>query len=138
MFRVRSGRCTFSIRTRLIYYFKRRGCVAERFAQVDPEDAILSTIVLYELQVGMEKAGFPPRQIADLEGLLNDTRRVAFDRAAAEAAAFIRASLEARGAPIGPIDVLIAGVALSLDATLVTHNTREFSRIPNLAIVDWF
>jgi tRNA(fMet)-specific endonuclease VapC len=40
--------------------------------------------------------------------------------------------------PIGAIDTLIAGVALSLDATLVTHNTREFSRVPNLEIVDWF
>ena len=122
----------------LIYYFKRRGRVVERFAQIDPGDAVLSTLVLYELQVGIEKAGFLERQVAELEGLLSDTRLVVFDRAAAEAAASIRAYLEARGTPIGAIDTLIAGVALSLDATLVTHNTREFSRVPNLNIVDWF
>jgi tRNA(fMet)-specific endonuclease VapC len=94
--------------------------------------------VLYELQVGIEKAGFLARQVAELEGLLSDTRLVVFDQAAAEAAASIRAYLESQGTPIGAIDTLIAGVALSLDATLVTHNTREFSRVPNLEIVDWF
>jgi len=40
--------------------------------------------------------------------------------------------------PIGAIDTLITGIVLSQNATLVTHNTREFSRVPNLAVVDWF
>jgi tRNA(fMet)-specific endonuclease VapC len=40
--------------------------------------------------------------------------------------------------PIGPMDVLIAGTAVSLQADLVTHNVGEFSRVGGLSIVDWF
>jgi tRNA(fMet)-specific endonuclease VapC len=50
----------------------------------------------------------------------------------------VRVDLERRGLPIGPLDNLIAGVALARRATLVTRNTREFSRVPNLAIMDWY
>lgn len=49
----------------------------------------------------------------------------------------MRAALEGRGRPIGPMDTLIAAHALSLDATIVTHNLREFSRIPDLRVEDW-
>jgi len=39
--------------------------------------------------------------------------------------------------PIGHYDVLLAGHAIALGATLVSHNTREFMRVPGLAIEDW-
>ena len=61
-----------------------------------------------------------------------------FDHPAARAAATMRAELERRGRPIGPLDNLIAGTALAHRATLVTRNTREFSRLPNLAVLDWY
>jgi tRNA(fMet)-specific endonuclease VapC len=50
----------------------------------------------------------------------------------------IRAELENRGAPIAPYDTPIAGVALSSNATLVTHDTKEFSRVDGLVFEDWF
>jgi tRNA(fMet)-specific endonuclease VapC len=49
----------------------------------------------------------------------------------------LRASLEIAGTPIGSLDALIAAHALSLGATVVTNNTREFSRVPRLNIEDW-
>jgi tRNA(fMet)-specific endonuclease VapC len=49
----------------------------------------------------------------------------------------LRAALTQRGTPIGPLDTLIAAHALSLDATLVTNNVREFSRVPGLRVEDW-
>ena len=49
----------------------------------------------------------------------------------------MRAGLEASGKPVGPLDTLIAAHALSLDLTLVTHNTREFSRVPRLRVESW-
>lgn len=49
----------------------------------------------------------------------------------------IRAALEKSGKSIGPLDLLIAAHALALDATLITHNTREFCRVPNLKVRDW-
>ncbi|MEK8016923.1 MAG: hypothetical protein VSS75_008650 [Candidatus Parabeggiatoa sp.] len=48
-----------------------------------------------------------------------------------------RAQLAAKGTPIGPYDLQIAAIALVNDLILVTHNTREFSRIEGLVIEDW-
>jgi tRNA(fMet)-specific endonuclease VapC len=47
-------------------------------------------------------------------------------------------ALEARGLPIGPLDVLIAGTALAHGATLVTRNLREFSRVEGLKLENWY
>ena len=60
-----------------------------------------------------------------------------FDADDALAAGEVRTALELRGTPIGPYDVLIAGHALRHGATLVTANTREFSRVPGLMVEDW-
>ncbi len=49
----------------------------------------------------------------------------------------LRAYLQKKGSPIGPLDMLIAAHALSLDVTLVTSNVREFARVPGLRIADW-
>ena len=49
----------------------------------------------------------------------------------------LRADLARQGTPIGPYDLLIAGIAIANGLTLVTHNTREFSRITTLSLEDW-
>ena len=49
----------------------------------------------------------------------------------------IRRELERGGTPIGPHDLQIAAVAMEHGLMLVTHNTREFSRIPELRLEDW-
>ena len=49
----------------------------------------------------------------------------------------IRSYLNRQGTPIGPYDLQIAAIALAHELTLVTHNTREFSRVPDLALEDW-
>lgn len=63
--------------------------------------------------------------------------QVPFDGEAALESARIRIDLEARGMTIGPMDLLIAGTALSRGAILVTNNTKEFSRIKGLRLADW-
>ena len=70
----------------------------------------------------LEKLRFPPVQ---------------FEEQDAFRAAEIRAALRAQGTPIGPYDVLIAGQALARDLTLITRNTREFSRVDGLRVEDW-
>lgn len=55
----------------------------------------------------------------------------------AEQYGLIRAELKRQGRPIGANDLLIAATALAYDLTLVTHNTREFSRVPGLRLEDW-
>jgi tRNA(fMet)-specific endonuclease VapC len=60
-----------------------------------------------------------------------------FDEPAARNYGAIRAALEQGGNVIGALDMLIAAHALSLGVTLVTHNTREFSRIRGIRLADW-
>jgi tRNA(fMet)-specific endonuclease VapC len=122
----------------LIYYFKNQGQVAQRLAAVVPQEIIISTIVLFELKVGIAKSTSPTKRIQQLQQLLSRVNLVSFDRDDAMAAATIRAQLEQQGTPIGPIDVLIAGVAMARQATIVTRNVGEFSRVGGLAIVDWY
>lgn len=57
-----------------------------------------------------------------------------FDESAAIQSAKIRSHLERKGKAIGPYDTLIAGHAVSIDATLVTANIREFSRVPKIKV----
>lgn len=72
-----------------------------------------------------------------METGLKNIQHVPFDSDAAAAAARIRIELEKRGVMIGPLDMLIAGTALSRGAALVTNNGAEFSRVPGLRIIDW-
>ena len=60
-----------------------------------------------------------------------------FDPGDAQEAAEIRASLEAKGTPIGPYDILIAAQARRRGAVLVTANRREFERVSGLMVTDW-
>ena len=49
----------------------------------------------------------------------------------------IRTALENAGTPIGNHDLFIAAHTRSRGLTLVTHNTREFKRMPGLRVEDW-
>jgi tRNA(fMet)-specific endonuclease VapC len=122
----------------LIYYFKGQGQVAQNIANVSPQEIGISAIVLFELQVGIDKSSSPAKRTQQLQQLLSRVNLVPFDRDSAVAAATIRAQLEQQGTPIGPIDVLIAGIAASLQATLVTDNVKGFLRVSGLAIADWY
>lgn len=122
----------------LIYYFKGQGQVAKNLANVSTQEISVPTIVLFELQVGIAKSTSPAKRTQQLQQLLSRVNLVPFDRDAALAAATIRAQLEQQGSPIGQIDVLIAGTAVALQSTLVTHNVKEFSKVAGLAIADWY
>ena len=60
-----------------------------------------------------------------------------FDREVARVYGRVRATLEKKGTPIGSLDMMIGAHALVLGVTLATNNTREFSRIKGLSVVDW-
>ena len=62
---------------------------------------------------------------------------IPFDDAAAQAYGAVKAELQRRGTPIGPLDTLIAAHAKALKVVLVTNNTREFSRVDGLVVEDW-
>lgn len=122
----------------VIYFFKGQGRVAERLLAVPPAEVALPSIVVYELSVGALRSGNPERRRKDLQELIAVSAVLPFGPQEAAAAAQIRHDLERAGVTIGPYDILIAGAALSRGATLVSHNTGEFSRVQGLSLEDWY
>lgn len=102
-----------------------------------PSALRMSAITLAELRFGIAKSTQPKRAVANLNALLSKVGVVPFDEAATTRYGDLRALLERRGSPIGPLDTLIAAHALSLRWMLATHNVREFRRVPGLAVADW-
>ncbi|WP_230659141.1 type II toxin-antitoxin system VapC family toxin [Psychrobacter sp. I-STPA10] len=122
----------------LIYFFKGMGQVASYIYNCHPQDIAIPAIVLYELYVGIEKSTHPNKRITQLETLLTQVQVLPFNQQEAKISAMIRAQLEQNGTPIGHYDIQIAGTTLTHNAILVTHNTKEFSRVEGLQIIDWF
>jgi tRNA(fMet)-specific endonuclease VapC len=95
---------------------------------------VISTVVLSELQYGVRRSRWRKAYQMLGEFLLD------FDAHGASATIFyadLRTDLEKRGQSIGPMDMMIAAHALALGASLVTHNTRELSRVQGLELEDW-
>lgn len=98
---------------------------------------MLSSVVKAELLAGAHKSARASQNLLVFRSFFAALPSVDFDDSAAEHYGRLRAQLERAGTPIGPNDLLIASIALANDLTLVTHNTREFSRVPGLQLDDW-
>ena len=122
----------------IIYHFKGMGQVSQNLGNTPPVEILVPTIVVFELYFGIKKSSASVKRLQQLEEFLAQVQVIPFEQNMAEAAAGIRAQLEKQGQPIGSFDVLIAGAALATSSVLVTHNTREFSRVNGLSIVDWY
>mgnify|MGYP001575435396 CR=1 FL=1 len=97
----------------------------------------VSSITVSELAYGTEHSSDVTGNRHAVEQFLALTVVLPFDAAAAQHAGEIRAKLTTAGQMIGGYDVLIAGHARSAGLALVTNNTREFTRVPGLEILDW-
>jgi tRNA(fMet)-specific endonuclease VapC len=111
--------------------------VLRRMRTLPVSEIAVCSVVKAELFYGAMKSGNPSRTLAEQQRFVNQFISFPFDDQAAEHYGCIRAHLARQGKPIGPNDLLIASIALARSATLVTHNTAEFSRVPNLMIEDW-
>ncbi len=111
--------------------------VFRKLQEMNPEDVCVSSVTYAELVCGVEKSASVEKNRLALSLLLSNTEILDFDAKAADEYGKVRADLEKRGVPIGPLDMLIAGHARSLGYTLVTNNIKEFSRVRDLAIADW-
>ncbi len=100
-------------------------------------DIGISTISLAELRYGVSKSQHVEKNQQALNEFILPLEVVDFNEKAAEEYGIVRTELEKKGKPIGSMDVLIGAHALSLGATLVTNNVKEFKEIKNLRIVDW-
>jgi tRNA(fMet)-specific endonuclease VapC len=121
-----------------IYLIRQRSPEAlSRFEQFEVGEIGVSVITASELFYGVEKSASPQQNRAGLEQFLLPLEVAGFGEQSTKYYGRIRAALEKQGTLIGPLDTLIAAHAASLDATLVTNNTREFERVTGLKIEDW-
>ena len=121
-----------------IYLIKKRPSeVLDRFRQHSPQDVAISMITLFELAYGVEKSQYPRRSRDALAKFLLPLNLMNLDRSSALESAVIRAQLEKKGTPIGPYDLLIAGLARSRDMILVTSNIKEFEKVSDLHLENW-
>lgn len=101
------------------------------------EVVYLSSITVMDLIYGASKSQKSEDNLDLLERFFIDFEIAPFDLDAAVSGGILRALSEEKGKPIGPLDTLIAAHAISLGATLVTNNIREFSRVPGLNVKNW-
>jgi tRNA(fMet)-specific endonuclease VapC len=111
--------------------------ILRRIKRLTPGDIGISSITLAELAFGVAKSSQPAKNQLALEDFTAPLEVAVFDALAAQSYGAVRADLERAEAGIGSLDMLIGAHALSLGVTLVTHNTRQFSRIAGLRMADW-
>ncbi len=109
----------------------------QKLLNSDPSEIAVSSITLFELEYGAAKSQWPEKNRNNVKLFLAPFTIIPFDSNDAIAAGEIRQILEKAGTPIGPYDVQIAAQGLARGYTVVTHNTGEFSRVPNLQLIDW-
>ena len=118
------------------YALRGQGDVADRIRKQRPSELCLSAITLAELRFGADRKGS-----RKLHGLIDTFASavdvIPFDDVAATEFGRVGTLLAERGTPIGEFDILIAAHAVALRCTLVTNNTRHFSKVPGLSLENW-
>jgi len=123
-----------------IYLLNRRIGYENILAKIDGlayEQVVISSLTLAELKYGIAKSVKKEANRIKLEYFLYQFECLPFDTEATSCYGDIRVQLESKGTPIGPLDTLIAAHALSLSATLITNNAREFERVEGLSLENW-
>lgn len=113
------------------------GQAAGKLASVSPPDVAITAVTIAELYRGAQLSVKVAENLAKVSSFVGRFTPLPLEERAAEVAGRIDADLSRQGLRIGPYDTLIAAAALAADLTLVTHNTREFSRVAGLRLVDW-
>ncbi len=121
-----------------IYAIKHKpDTVIRRFLSHNPDEMCISAITYAELMHGVEKSQAVEKNRLAMSLFLSPITIYEFDNYAAEEYGRVRAELEKKGTPIGPMDMLIAGHARAEGLIVVTNNTREFNRVEGLLVEDW-
>ena len=121
-----------------IYAMKRKPeKVLQHFREELNGGLCISSITLAELEYGMKHSSNPARNEQALLRFLAPLSILPFGAAAASEYGEIRTYLQSNGMPIVPLDMLIAAHARAEEMTIVTNNTREFERVPNLELENW-
>ena len=109
--------------------------VTGRLMAVSPDDVAVASMTEAELWYGAKRSRDPAEARRSVMKFLAPLARLPFDSDAAEQHAELRFAL--RASPNGDRDLIIASIAAARGLAVVTHNTREFSRVPGLGVEDW-
>lgn len=113
-----------------------QGDIAAKIASVGEDSIATSIVVAAELRYGAARRA-SERLTRQLEAIFSLLPILPLGDDADRHYGLLRADLERRSRPIGGNDMLIAAHALTLGATLVTDNVREFERVRDLRIENW-
>lgn len=111
--------------------------ILRKFNAYQVGQVCISSMTLAELRYGVAKSQYHQKNQVALDEFILPLEVADFDEAAADYYGRLRAGQERQGTPIGALDTMIAGHALSLNVALVTNNSREFSRVAGLQLLDW-
>jgi tRNA(fMet)-specific endonuclease VapC len=120
-----------------IFFMKGDAQVNAHFKKHGPKAIFVSSLSVHELLYGALHSAAVERHLRVVSEFLAPLTVLPFSDSSAKHSSKIRQDLAAIGQAIRPIDTLIAGHALEHELTLVTGNTREFSRVPGLCIESW-
>lgn len=121
----------------IAYLDQKPSPIKTRIATQPEAKILMCDVVKAELLYGAYKSSRIEQNLIKLDRLFSLVKSLPFDGEAALKFGQIRAYLASQGTPIGPYDLQIAAIACAHDFILVTHNTREFSRVPDLILEDW-
>ena len=111
--------------------------IGEKLLSILPEKIFVSSVTVGELEYGAAKSRWGDRTREVMRSFLANYTIIPFDEKDAVHFGRFRAALAAAGTPIGAYDVMLAAQAFSRKLIVITHNTKEFGRIPGLAVEDW-
>ena len=121
-----------------IYFLNRTSeRIISQFTRLSPSVIKLPSVTVAELFYGAEKSNAKKKNLAIVENFISTFEIIPFDEKCCKTYARIRASLEKVGAPIGPMDLLMASISLANNFTLITNNVREFRRVKGLKLENW-
>ena len=119
------------------YLTRRSSPIVDKLATLPRQEVALCDIVKAELYYGAYRSSRLESNLELYREFFSEFVSLPFDGRAAEVYGRIRVQLERLGTPIGPNDLHIASITIANNLILVTHNTREFSRVEGLEIEDW-
>ena len=125
--------------TNIIGYLMRNPSPAlkAKVLSTPPDEMAVSSLTVLKMQFGARKKKWGENLINRMWEFLAPFTVIDFDISDAIVAGDIRAYLSERGQTIGSYDVLIAAQGIARNMTVVTHNTREFERVPGIHLEDW-
>jgi tRNA(fMet)-specific endonuclease VapC len=119
-------------------YLRKNQAVVTRLHSTNPINIAISTITKFEIAYGLaNKPSLIEKYRHQLSELYQKTNNLVFDAEVADLAGNIRSELKNAGTPIGIPDILIAATARIHGLTVVTSNTKDFTKIGKLLVIDW-